>query len=416
MNFFSFNWLLFLSLLVIIFYVSKSKTYRRFVLSVANLVFLLTFMANEKSCISLGLFVVISFAILYMGRAWRWGGWISLGIGFALISLIYVKQYDFLCLFLPGELLNHPFEFIGISYMTFKFIHMVVDLHQRQLATFNFLSYANYQLGFFSLVAGPIQRYNNFHEFWDKIGAGFPTQREGLRALSRIISGMIKIGIIAEIAIYLYERATGIFFQPGPNAIQAELLRFTVMFYAYPIYIYFNFSGYCDIVIGAANILGMKHQENFNRPYLARNLIDFWNRWHISLTKWIRDYVFMTSYKWVAERWITHANKIGYFLLFLALFLAGIWHGSTWNFFVFGLIHGIGIAATQIYGDILKFILGRSGYKRYVMNPWIRMLSICATFHYICFCFLFFRSDLHWTIDMLTKVISDFLEGVRIYV
>ena len=80
------------------------------------------------------------------------------------------------------------------------------------------------------------------------------------------------------------------------------------MFYAYPAFVYFNFSGYTDIVIGAGRLFGLGLPENFNRPYLARNTVDFWNRWHITLSTWIRDYVFMASYKWAAARWSVQAR------------------------------------------------------------------------------------------------------------
>ena len=105
-----------------------------------------------------------------------------------------------------------------------------------------------------------------------------------------------------------------------------------MVFYFYPIYLYFNFAGYCDIVIAASRFFGMKLPENFNRPYLARNVIEFWTRWHITLGTWIRDYLFMPMYKPVVERWPKRAPSLAWIFYFLAFVVAGAWHGGTANF------------------------------------------------------------------------------------
>ena len=109
------------------------------------------------------------------------------------------------------------------------------------------------------------------------------------------MSGMIKMGVVGAACLYLYQSKIDELVPGAPPL--TTLTSLAVAFYAYPAYVYFNFAGYCDIVIGSAALLGFTHQENFDRPYVARNLIDFWHRWHISLSMWIRDYVFMSSYK-----------------------------------------------------------------------------------------------------------------------
>jgi alginate O-acetyltransferase complex protein AlgI len=124
------------------------------------------------------------------------------GIGLALliagllVAFLYVKSYDFLGLLASDRLLEHPIALIGISYMLFKLIHMLVDGWQRELAPVSFLTYANYQLGFFTLLAGPIQRYNDFARFWESLGNPPPEKREALLAWSRILTGMIKMAFM----------------------------------------------------------------------------------------------------------------------------------------------------------------------------------------------------------------------------
>jgi len=407
MSFFSFHFLVFLGVLLLVYQRSRSKKYRRALLTLANTGFLLTLVTSGPSLAALAVFLLCGYGMLCLVRARPSRLWPPVFIAAAVASLVYVKRYDFLAVLLPGSWTQHALELVGISYMTFKLIHMLVDQHQGQLPRFSFLSYLNYQIGFFSLVAGPIQRYGEFHEFWAGIDRGYGAEHQGMRHWNRILTGMIKLGVVAFAARYAYQYSRDELVRAADAPSAA--LSFLLSFYLYPLYVYSNFSGYCDMVIGAAGLLGMKHAENFDRPYLARNLVDFWNRWHITLTRWIRDYVFMAPYKWVAERWTAHATRAGYALAGVALFLAGVWHGSTSNFAVFGLLHGLGVAATMIYGDLLSRRLGRAGVKRYMSHPWIRRASVFATLHYVCFTFLFFTPGLDATARTLRMVVTKVL-------
>lgn len=116
----------------------------------------------------------------------------------------------------------------------------------------------------------------------------------------------------------------------------------------------------------------------------------------------------MNSYKWIAQKWNRHAKNAGYILIFITFFIAGVWHGSTWNFIIFGLIHGFGVAVTRIYGDILKSLLGRSGLKNYYKNSAIRLIAIFITFNYVCFSFIFFHVDLNRTL----KIVNTFFISI----
>ena len=126
--------------------------------------------------------------------------------------------------------------------------------------------------------------------------------------------------------------------------------HFLGVLYFYPLYLYLNFSGYCDIVIAGASFFGMKLPENFDQPYLSRNVIDFWTRFHRTLGFWIRDYLFLPLYKAVAERWPKRADLLAFLCYFVAFFVAGIWHGPTANFVVFGLLQAVGVSAAKLMG------------------------------------------------------------------
>ena len=167
------------------------------------------------------------------------------------------------------------------------------------------------------------------------------------------------------------------------------------------LYLYFNFSGYCDIVISAAALLGVKMPENFDRPYLSRNMTDYWTRWHQSLGYWIRDYLFTPMYKAAATRWSGQAYWLVFPCYLLAFLLAGIWHGNTANFVVFGLLNGLGICIGKLWEMYLVRQRGRKGLKAYLASGPIRFFAIVLTLHFAAFTLLYFPSSVTTTNTML---------------
>jgi alginate O-acetyltransferase complex protein AlgI len=391
MNTCSVQFFVFCALLAIIIPFVHRVGLRQAVLVAANLVFLATLVPSKRSAACLALFIVATYVALRLvrDRPSHSVASASTFIVIVLVAFLFVKRYTFVEWMLPERAWRMIPEVIGISYMLFKFIHMVVDQSQGQLAPFTFTSYASYQLLFFTITAGPIQRYNDFHNYWEQPVLALPGGREVLSSWSRLMTGTIKAGLLAPVAWGLFEQSQRALLSSAPTDV---ISRFTVFYYSYPVYMYLNFSGYADIVIGAARLIGLSLPENFNRPYLARNVIDFWNRWHISLSHWIRDYVFMTWYKASVTRFPKHGKVFGVGLLFFSLFLSGIWHGSTAGFAIFGAIHGFGAAANRVYTDALKSWLGRERFKRYENNRLIHWLAILVTLHFVFFAFVFFST------------------------
>ena len=214
-----------------------------------------------------------------------------------------------------------------------------------------FASYVNYQLNLFGFLSGPIQRYQEFQHTWLNWTPLLKSRYEILIAFGRLYVGLLKI-VFSTAILWMFTHEQEFFLSdPGSEArsILKVIFKFVVMFYCYPLYLYFNFSGYCDMVIAAAALVGIQMPENFDRPYLSRNMIDFWTRWHRTLGFWVRDYLFMPMYKAVAERWSRQAAVLVFPCYFLAFFLAGVWHGSTLNFAVFGVLHGGGVAAAKLW-------------------------------------------------------------------
>ncbi len=180
--------------------------------------------------------------------------------------------------------------------------------------------------------------------------------------------------------------------------------HFLGVLYFFPLYLYLNFSGYCDIVIAGASLLGMKLPENFDHPYLARNVIDFWTRFHRTLGFWIRDYLFLPLYKGVAERWPKRAESYAFLCYFVAFFFAGVWHGPTANFIVYGILQAIGVSAAKLWERHLVKRRGRAGLKLYMQSTRVRIVAIICTLHFEFFALLFFPVDIHTTAHMLKAV------------
>jgi D-alanyl-lipoteichoic acid acyltransferase DltB (MBOAT superfamily) len=168
----------------------------------------------------------------------------------------------------------------------------------------------------------------------------------------------------------------------------------TISAIAYYLYLYLNFSGYCDVAIGLAGLAGISVPENFKNPLLARNLKEFWNRWHITLSEWMRDLVFSPMAKnlvgRVGPKYANHA--IAGIILFVFL-LIGVWHGKGWTFFIYGLLHGLGVVVNHYYTLALKKHMSREQYLSYMANRWIEAVGVLMTFLYTAVTLFFFANS-----------------------
>jgi D-alanyl-lipoteichoic acid acyltransferase DltB (MBOAT superfamily) len=297
------------------------------------------------------------------------------------IAFVALKRYAFLTLIGGEALMVHALDLIGLSFIFFRQIHVVVDVRQGEIRDISLWSYLCYQLNLFTLLAGPIQRYQVFHEDWQSLTPRHKDAHELRMAVLRILLGVIKVAFIADICLDLALGST------RTDGLWQKVL----LFYFFPAYVYFNFAGYCDIVIAAASLVGIRVPENFDKPYLARNMIDFWTRWHRTLSFWIRDYIFTPMYMAIARRRPASAPKLVFLCYFVALFLAGVWHGATWNFVIFGVLNGIGVAAAKLWENIIIAFYGRQGLRTYLASVPIRLIAGVATVHFVCLTQIFLR-------------------------
>ena len=231
--------------------------------------------------------------------------------------------------------------------------------------------YLLYVSFFPQLVAGPIVRARDFLPQLRQ--RPVVTEAMGGRGLFLIGLGLFKKVVIADyLALNLVDRC----FEAPAGFSSLEMLAGV---YGYALQIYGDFSGYSDVAIGSALLLGFTFPENFNAPYIARNLQDFWRRWHISLSSWLRDYLYVSLGGNRKGPWKTYRN------LLLTMVLGGLWHGAGWNFLVWGVLHGGALA-------VLRYVERQRGGKTLLASDLKgRWLAGVLTFHYVCFAWIFFR-------------------------
>lgn len=272
--------------------------------------------------------------------------------------------------------LDHPVAIIGLSYMLFRVLHLVIEAPVLGRLPLTPLRYLTYVGAFWTLVAGPIQRYDDFCAGIE--GVGRPPPAQMLAAGHRAVNGLIKAFLVAP----LFLNAAKLDFLTAPGAGWSDA---ALVFYGYPLYLYLNFSGYTDVVVGVAALCGMRLPENFNRPFLSRNVQEFWGRWHISFGIWIRSYVFTPLCKALLSRSHgRHADPLAAVALLITFVLVGLWHGTTAGFAAFGLAHGAAIVLGAAWGGLLKARLGKPGRKAFLAHPATVAASTVLTFHFVC--------------------------------
>jgi D-alanyl-lipoteichoic acid acyltransferase DltB (MBOAT superfamily) len=252
--------------------------------------------------------------------------------------LFFFKYADFVThdvLMLDVDRLNLILP-AGISFHTFQSLSYTIDVYRKKLpATRSVVQFATFVLFFPQLVAGPIVRAQELLPQLDKLPA--LEMQKATRGLFLILVGLFKkIALADTLAIAIVDRV----FEAPENFSSIEVLTGV---YGYALQIYLDFSAYSDIAIGSALVLGMTLPENFRTPYRSANLSEFWRRWHISLSTWLRDYLYIALGGNRGAQWRTYLNLI------LTMLLGGLWHGASWAFIVWGGLHGFGLAITRYF-------------------------------------------------------------------
>jgi len=263
---------------------------------------------------------------------------------------------------------------IGISFFTFHAISYVVDVGRGDIEPIGFGDVLLYMSFFPHLVAGPISRVDElvpqFHERPD------PRKVAATEGLTLIGLGLfMKVVVASYLATQLVDPAYG---APGGRS-GAELAAAT---YAYAVQIYADFAGYTNIAIGCALLLGVRLPANFASPYRARSVREFWHRWHMTLSRWLRDYVYLPL------GGDGHGTALTYRNVMVTLALAGLWHGADWKFLIFGVLHG-----TYVVGELTASAWAERATLPAVPQPVSNALRWLVTFNLVCVAWVFFRAD-----------------------
>ena len=298
-----------------------------------------------------------------------------------IINQFATQKIAFQQIFLP----------LGISFYTFELISYAVDVYRNKFKPVKSLLDFSFYISFFPhLVAGPIVRPN---ELMPQIRSKLLIDREHIgKGIFFIVSGLLKKAIISDyIGVNFVDR---VFDNPALYSGIENLCGV----YAYTLQIYCDFSGYSDMAVGIAILMGFHLPLNFNAPYQSTSITEFWRRWHISLSSWLRDYLYIPL----------GGNRSGkfrqYFNLMITMLLGGLWHGASFKFIVWGGMHGLALAIDKAKNEWLQKI-GFTGHQ----NFWYRAGGWIITFHLVAFCWIFFRaSGFDSAVTMINQITHSF--------
>lgn len=274
---------------------------------------------------------------------------------------------------------------VGVSFFTFQSLSYTLDVYRGNLKPVDdILDYAFFVSFFPQLVAGPIVRASDFLPQIHKPTIVSPEMFG--RGIFLIGCGLFKKAVISDyISINFVDRVFD-----APTLYSGIENLFAV--YGYALQIYCDFSGYSDMAIGIALLLGFRFPLNFDSPYQSRNITEFWRRWHISLSTWLRDYLYISLGGNRKGEVRTYANQM------LTMLLGGLWHGASWRFIIWGALHGVALT-------VHKFLSSRIPCRKTSADAWKSCASVFFTFHFVCFCWIFFRAANMATVgEILTQI------------
>jgi alginate O-acetyltransferase complex protein AlgI len=384
-------------------YTVVSTRFKLWVLLAANLIFIGLLLAPVLWAV-LGLLVLATHWLagrVQRNRAAGGGpGWMWLGVGFNLSVLVLFKYLAFLVntgnsllrfAAIPLAVPSPSFPvFIGISYLVFQTLSYLLDVYFGTLEREpRFFQLVLHLCLFPKFIQGPIERAGQvIAQLKENRGFDYENFRQGLLLMAW---GLFKKAVIADRLVRYLDPVFH-------NAASYNGFTFWLATYGFMIQLFCDFSGYTDMALGAARLFNLRLTQNFNAPFLATGIQDFWKRWHISLSSWILEYLFQPLQ--MAFRGLeTVGNPLALFIAFCAV---GIWHGAKWGFIVFGLIQGTYMASALLYRPFKKRLYQRLGAEK---KAWLKGWQVFVTIHLVCFSIIFFETpDISSALLILTHL------------
>ena len=384
MNFISLEFLLLMIVATLSLRLATNRSIKSAVLLTLNAIFFSSFFISLADTLPILSMVTLGYIFLQIVACFRSSTWLGIIISSIVLLFTWLKGYSLITLFVP--LNKTPFIVVGLSYILFRILHLLIDIAQGSKSVPPVLAYLNYCLFFPTFVSGPIQRYENFEaQMRQQIT---PLTIPVLHStLCRILLGIMLIIVFSAYASNAIDWLKSAYYTSivDPTHWIKTAVLFAMISFAVLLKLYTNFSGSMHIVIGIGTLLGFKLPENFNKPYLAKNFLDFWARWHITLSEWIKFYLFNPLLKWLTQYFPSPraANYLGAIAFFISFLVIGLWHGSTLLFFGFGIMLGIGATINKLWQQLCIKIFGKTTYKSLVAQKWYFQISRGLTLSYI---------------------------------
>lgn len=393
----------FLAATIVAFHLSASVPYRRFVLGTANAVFIGSYLSEIREVVPLLTFLLLGYACVVIVHLRRSDVVLGLGVVAVLVTFIFLKRFSF---FEPLGRLPFPYLLVGLSYILFRILHVMIDVRSGDLAGLvQPLAFFRYTCNFLAFVSGPIQRYQEFSATDGEEQA--PLDADNVyRACSRIATGYVKFVVVAATAEYAFSFLNQQLLV-GAGGTAKLVVLYAAAASAYTVHLYFNFSGYMDIVIGAGHLLGQALPENFDRPFVARSFLEFWQRWHMTLSQWFKFYLFnpllmLLMSLFPAPALTAYLGVVTFFVTFLVM---GVWHGTTAVFVVYGLLMGLGASVNKIWQVVCADRLGKKGYRSLTGKIWYIYGARGVTMAYFLLAFTcLWISDLGQLVSLVSRL------------
>jgi membrane protein involved in D-alanine export len=346
----------------------RSFRLRQALLAALNVTFLIMLLRRPAFGLLAAIVVVYGLLRLVDGRLSRTAAASTLAVGVAALFLVH--KLPLVAAGTGADSVARILGLIGYSYVALRMVELLRAVFERRHPAPDLVSTVNYLLPFHMLAAGPIQAYDDFVEH---ASDNFePTARATLVAFERIASGVFKKFVIAYFlqTVFLTNfEATGAY----------RLLELQIFF----VWLFLDFSAYSDIAVGVGMLLGVTTPENFNRPLLARNVIEFWERWHISLSLFIRRNIFIPVQMFLMRQNGARTPLVSAAAATTVSFvLCGLWHGLTLGFLIWGMAQALGLIVVRLYADALRVRLGKAGVAHYLANSWFRAAAVVLTFEF----------------------------------
>jgi alginate O-acetyltransferase complex protein AlgI len=373
MSLFSLTFVIFSLVFVLSIRAGTSHAWRRCVFLAANATFLASYVDDPVAALPFAGFLLLGYcAVLAAARfPSRKLVWTATAVLVALFA--WLRGYS-LVAFLPA--LPATLVTIGLSYILFRILHLLFDVQERSIeGPIHPLDYLNFTAGFLSLVSGPIDRFQDFvANFRNREALDPQTIRA---ALGRVTIGYGKVLILSAAARYGFDNLEPQLMAPDMTSTVKLVALYCAAAASYTLFLYSNFSGYMDIVIGIGLLAGIKLPENFDKPFQTRSQIEFWGRWHMTLSNWFKQYAFFPILQALMTRWPAAgaAPALGILTYFIVFAMIGIWHGSTSIFVLYGFVLGLGVSLNKVWQVVLTARLGNKGYRAACARPTYQMVS-----------------------------------------